>query len=79
MRQTLIFFLLAVTGLTLGGCSASPKPEGVLPRMDLPPPPSAAGSVPGRAAVRAPAGPQPQRRGLSVPDRLVPPTPAAQP
>ncbi|MEZ0171539.1 hypothetical protein [Microvirga sp. TS319] len=79
MRQIVILSLLAVAGLSLGGCSASSKPEGVLPRMDLPPPPSVGGSAPARAAVRAPAGAQPQRRGLSVPDRLVPPTPSAQP
>jgi len=79
MRQKVIFSLLALTSLALGGCSASPKPEGVLPRTDLPPPPSVTGSVPERAIPRATAGAQPQRRGLSVPDRLVPPHPATRP
>lgn len=76
MRQTVIFSLLAATGLILGGCSTSAKPEGVLPRTDVPPPPSVGSRAPDRPAVGSTTGAQPQRRGLSVPDRLVPPSPA---
>lgn len=85
MRQKVIFALLALAGASLGGCSTSPRPEGVLPRTDLPPPPSIAESVPRSVSSRSPerarprASAQPQRQGLSVPDRLVPPRPAASP
>jgi hypothetical protein len=78
MRQRMI--VLSLAGLALGGCSMSPAPQGVLPRTDVPPPPSATGSVPNRAAVGATTNAQqPQRQGLSVPDRLVPRRPAARP
>lgn len=80
MRQRMVFSLLSLAGLALGGCSTSPAPQGVLPRTDVPPPPSVTGSVPNRAAVGTAANTQqPQRQGLSVPDRLVPRRPASRP
>ena len=79
MRQRVIVSLLGLVGLALGGCSTSAAPEGVLPRTDLPPPPSIDRSAPSRTTNPATTGSQPQRRGLSVPDRLVPPRPAATP
>ncbi|HZH10446.1 MAG TPA: hypothetical protein VEZ24_08750 [Microvirga sp.] len=81
MRHTMIFPLSGFAALFLAGCSTSPAPQGVLPRENLPPPPSITGSTPNRtsAAVRTDAQGQTQRRSLSVPDRLVPPRPAVQP
>jgi len=72
MRRRVIFSLLGLMGLVLGGCSTTPKAEGVLPRETVPPPPSVTGSMPRRAPGAPAAGLASQRRGLSVPDRLVP-------
>lgn len=81
MRQRVIFPLLGFAGLILGGCSTSPAPQGVLPRESVPPPPSVTGSTLPRTTgtSRTAAQSQTQRRSLSVPDRLVPPRPAARP
>jgi hypothetical protein len=79
MRRTMIFSLLGLAGLALGGCTTSAKPEGVLPRANVPPPPSETGSVPNSTATAATTDTQSQRRSLSVPGRLVPPRPAARP
>ncbi|MET0531321.1 MAG: hypothetical protein ABW003_23810 [Microvirga sp.] len=76
MRLQVIIPALALTALALGGCSTSPSAEGVLPRTDVPPPPSVDRSAPPRQAGTTGAVSQ-QRRGLSVPDRLVPPRPSA--
>jgi len=78
MRHRAIFSLLGLAGLALAGCSTSPAPQGVLPREDVPPPPSVTGSTvrPASPPSRTNAQAQTQRRSLSVPDRLVPPRPA---
>jgi hypothetical protein len=78
MRIQVIVPALALVALTLGGCSTSPSAEGVLPRTDVPPPPSVERSAPPRQAASGTTGTvNQQRRGLSVPDRLVPPRPSA--
>ncbi|SCX87733.1 hypothetical protein [Microvirga guangxiensis] len=75
MHRIMIVSLLGLAGLALAGCSTSATPEGVLPRTDLPPPPSIGRSQRDRATTSS-VGAQPQRRGLSVPSTLVPPRPA---
>ncbi|WP_457094481.1 hypothetical protein [Microvirga sp. P5_D2] len=77
MRLQVIIPALALTALALGGCSTSPSAEGVLPRTDVPPPPSVERSAPPRQATGTTGTVAQQRRGLSVPDRLVPPRPSA--
>lgn len=77
MRIQVIVPALALVALALGGCSTSPSPEGVLPRTDVPPPPSIERSTPSRQNVGTTGTVVQQRRGLSVPDRLVPPRPSA--
>ncbi|MGO4388511.1 hypothetical protein AB4Y85_13335 [Microvirga sp. 2YAF29] len=78
MRIQVIVPALALAALALGGCSTSPSAEGVLPRTDVPPPPSIERSAPSRPSGANTTGTAvQQRRGLSVPDRLVPPRPSA--
>jgi hypothetical protein len=78
MRIQVIVPALALIALALGGCSTSPSAEGVLPRTDVPPPPSLNSSPSPRQAASNTTGTVAQpRRGLSVPDRLVPPRPSA--
>jgi hypothetical protein len=76
MRIQVTVPALALVALALGGCSTSPSAEGVLPRTDVPPPPSIERSAPSRQNAASTTGTvAQQRRGLSVPDRLVPPRP----
>jgi hypothetical protein len=75
MRQRVIFSLLGLAALALGGCSTTPKAEGVLPREAVPPPPSVDVGKPQRSPTPSATGAQLPRRSLSVPDRLVPPRP----
>jgi hypothetical protein len=77
MRIQVIVPALALMALTLGGCALSPSAEGVLPRTDVPPPPSVNGRSRQPVTTGATGATAQQRRGLSVPPRLVPPRPAA--
>ena len=77
-RRSILSLALTLTALVLGGCSTSPSAGGVLPKTDVPPPPSVNNSAPSRQTAAGTTGAVVQpRRGLSVPDRLVPPRPSA--
>ncbi len=67
---------LLVVGVVLGGCNTG-APQGVLPRDPVPPPPSVTGGISQRQVAGDRTGTSVQRRGLSVPDRIVTPRPSS--
>ncbi|MDF2811544.1 MAG: hypothetical protein K0S56_2575 [Microvirga sp.] len=78
MRRLLAPSALILFGLSLAGCNTG-APQGVLPRTEVPPPPSlTGGDSRGRGAKAAQqSGPVAQRPAVSVPDTMSTPRPSS--
>ena len=78
MRRLAVVPALLLAGIVLGGCSTG-APPGVLPRDNLPPPPSVSGKATGRSTAVRQSNADSQRGAISVPSRAEAPRPSSSP
>ena len=76
MRALVIPSALALLGILLASCNVG-SPQGVLPRTDLPPPPSVGGGAPTKTGSLDRAAEAARRQAIKVPERLDAPRPSS--